>query len=142
MQSQICERFYVGRHVEGFVEAEWGGRVFCLIASVEGNVPWEYGITTIRKGKNFYLTPQSVRSQPARILLANHTLGDTEIVQEVNFSLLSSDDESLFITQTVSSCNYHIVTARCSSSLLPSTVNTSLCLPSIPPLLTSKLIIS
>lgn len=115
METENNQRFYVGQHVKAFVETEWTPY---LITSVQGNEPWQYGTTTILKGKNFNLTPQSVRPRSEHVLLANDSFEEQDIVQEVNFSLLGSDDDSFILTQTVSSSQANEIQGELDDSLL------------------------
>lgn len=108
MEEEKTERYTVGQPTQAFVEAEWRNG---LVISVKSSDVVEYGVTIINSGNRFYLTPESVRAWREVLLLAQDSFEDSgvsdkvlfqglDFVEEINFSLLPSDDESLFITQS------------------------------------------
>lgn len=91
--------YHVGQHVEGFIECEWKR---CLITSIKASIPIEYGVTTLKKGRSFYLYSESLRVHQEKLVMVDDSLDKAGMVldKEINFSLVSSDDETLFITQS------------------------------------------
>lgn len=109
MEEDNYEIYHVGQHAECFVDTEWTP---CLITSVLRSDPPQYGLTTIMMGKSYFLGADSVRPRIERRLLAEDSFQEsnpvdeivhfegTDFDEQINFSLLSSDDESIFITQS------------------------------------------
>lgn len=102
MEEKIESKYHIGQYVEAYIEAEW---LASVVTSIQSTDPVQYGIISIRKNKSFFLTADSLRCQAERVLvLADDSLEDSyceeglEMSEQVNFSLVSSDDETLFIT--------------------------------------------
>lgn len=96
METENKEKYHVGQHIDAFIDCGWEA---CLVTSVKASQPPSYGIVTIEKGKNFYLSPDSLRHRTDRYMLVQESFQEHPAeVQQHNLSVFSSDDESLFIT--------------------------------------------
>lgn len=102
MEEELEGNYHVGQYVQAYIETEWTPSV---VTSVQSSDPAQYGIVSIKKNKTFFLTAESLRCPPERLLvLADDSMDDShsgeglELAEQVNFSLVSSDDETLFIT--------------------------------------------
>lgn len=83
--------------MDAFIDCEWQP---CLVTSVKASQPPSYGLVTIEKGTNFYLSPDSIRHRTERRLLVDDSFGEDEPVKEFNVSVVSSEGDSIFITQS------------------------------------------
>lgn len=97
MEKENREKYYVGQHVDAFIDCGWKP---CLVTSVKASQPPTYGLVTIDKGANFYLSPDSIRHRTERRLLVEDSFEDAEPLKEFNVSVVSSDGDSIFITQS------------------------------------------
>lgn len=107
MEQENKKNYTVGQPVEAFVDAQWRNG---LVTSFKMSDTAEYGVTLINTGQNFYLTPESVRCRREVLLLASDSFEEdhgcpekvlfqgVNFEEEINFSILPSDDDSLFIT--------------------------------------------
>lgn len=95
MEKERGEKYYVGQPVDRFIDCSWKA---CLVTSVKASQPPSYGIITIEKGRNFYLSSNSIRHWTERRLLVEDSFQEYQGANELNVSVLSTDDNSLFIT--------------------------------------------
>lgn len=82
MEEGSKEKYFVGQHEDSFFECEWRQ---CLVTLVKVTLYY------------IYIMPGSIHHRTERHLLTEDSFRDDDIIKELNVSVLSSDDQTLFI---------------------------------------------